>query len=373
MRTYDHDEAIRLLVERTDATLASDQPGYPHYADPADGTWRRTPDGFWTGGFWGSLLALAAVATGEERYAAAAEQVAVGLTGRAESDTAFRGFLFHYGALLPHLLTGSGAAAESALAGARGLASAFNGDAGLIPLGSQAEETGDVGAGAANIDAVPGTVALLCWAAERTGETGLAEIARRHAARHVEYCVRDDGSVAQSAAFDERTGELQRRYTHKGLSDDSTWARAQAWAMLGFAQAAHWSGPEFLDPALRVADRWIEWLPDCRVAPWDFAAGVDAPRDTSASAIAAVALLRLADRSTDRPHYRDHAAATVRRLVMDHLTPVTEDDPRPAGILTAGCFDQRRGEATAHELIWGDHFLLESLLRLRGDVATSIP
>ena len=32
-----------------------------------------------------------------------------------------------------------------------------------------------------------------------------------------------------------------------------------------------------------------------------------------------------------------------------------------AGILTQGCFDQTRFEATDNELIWGDYFLFESL------------
>jgi unsaturated chondroitin disaccharide hydrolase len=36
------------------------------------------------------------------------------------------------------------------------------------------------------------------------------------------------GSVCQSASFDQQTGQVVRRYTHKGIGDDSTWTRAQA-------------------------------------------------------------------------------------------------------------------------------------------------
>ncbi|TQM13390.1 glycoside hydrolase family 88 protein [Pseudonocardia kunmingensis] len=354
------DDGVRQMLSRVNATAAEADTGFPHYAETAGGRWTRTPDGFWTGGFWGGLLALSALGSGDRSYAGLAEDVARRLVPRARSDTAFRGFLFFYGAGVAQLTAPSDAARDAALAGARGLAASFHHAAGLIPLGTQAEEAGAVGRGAANIDAVPGTVALLAWAAGELGEPALLDMARRHAQRHVEYCVRSDGSICQSAAFDERDGSLLRRYTHKGRSDDSTWARAQAWAMLGFAQAGRWVSPDFLPTAVTVADWWIENLPADRVALWDFDAGRDEPRDTSATAIAAAALLKLAALLPDRSHYREHAAAMVDMLVAGHLTP--------SGALSGGCFDPTRGVATDSELVWGDYFLLESLLALRGRI-----
>ncbi len=359
------DEASRRMRLRIDETAAEVATGFPNYADTDTGLWTRSADGFWTGGFWGGLLALSAADSGARRYARAADDVAERLTVRASSDTAFRGFLFFYGAGVAHLTGKSDTTRAAALAGAQGLAASFNHDAGLIPLGSQAEESDAVGAGAANIDAVPGTVALLAWAARETDRPELADMARAHAQRHVEYCVREDGSVCQSAAFDEWDGTLLRRYTHKGRSDDSTWARAQAWAMLGFAQATRWVDPEFAGPAKTVADWWIEQLPPDRVAPWDFSAGPDEPRDTSATAIAAAALLKLAALVPGRPRYREHAAAMVDTLTT-FVTPTGAGDHRRPGMLTGGCFDPRRGVATDAELVWGDYFLLESLLALRG-------
>jgi unsaturated chondroitin disaccharide hydrolase len=369
MRRYG--DAVRRMRARIDATAVEDASGFPHYADTGTGRWTRTPDGFWTGGFWGGLLALAAAESGERSYLELAADVAGRLTVRAGSDTAFRGFLFFYGAGVAHLTSGSDAARHAALAGASGLAGSFNASAGLIPLGTQAEEADAVGQGAANIDAVPGTAALLAWAARETDQPGLADMARRHVRRHVEYCVRSDGSVCQSAAFDERDGTLLRRYTHKGRSDDSTWARAQAWAMLGFAQAGRWVSPEFLPSAVTVADWWIEHLPADRVAPWDFDAGPDEPRDTSATAIAAAALLKLAALVPDRPHYREHATAMVDTLMAGFLTPTHGGDRRAPGMLAGGCFDPKRGVATDAELVWGDYFLLESLLALRGVIQTA--
>ncbi len=185
-----------------------------------------------------------------------------------------------------------------------------------------------------------------------------------HARRHVEFCLREDGSVCQSASFDPATGRMLRRYTHKGVRDDSTWARAQAWAVVGYAVMHRWTGErEFLDVAARAADWWLAHAPADRVAFWDF----DDPaipatdRDTSATAIVAAALLKLAALVPDearRRVYRTAAEATVSALVERYL------DAR--GILSHGCYNRRIGLATRHELIWGSYYLFEALSVLAG-------
>ena len=196
-------------------------------------------------------------------------------------------------------------------------------------------------------------------------------MARSHAERHVGLCIREDGSVCQSAAFDPATGALVRRYTHKGVTDDSTWTRAQAWGMLGYAHALRWLGTEFGATATLVADWWVEHLPADGVAYWDF----DAPgtlRDTSGTAIAAASLIKLAAMLPDRAEvYRATAERMVDAMVERHLTPTSTADRRPVGILADGCYNQRIGLATSHELIWGDYFLLESLLGLAGTLDTT--
>src|SRR5262249_56112211 len=122
-----------------------------------------------------------------------------------------------------------------------------------------AEEAADVGHGEANIDTVQGG-ALLVWAGREAGEPTWRQMAISHARRHVEFCIRNDGSVCQSASFDPATGAMLRRYTHKGIRDDSTWARAQAWAIVGYTLMHRWTGERaFLDVAVRT--------PPSRLAP----------------------------------------------------------------------------------------------------------
>jgi unsaturated chondroitin disaccharide hydrolase len=156
---------------------------------------------------------------------------------------------------------------------------------------------------------------------------------------------------------------MLRRYTHKGIRDDSTWARAQAWAIVGYTLMHQWTGErDFRDVALRTADWWLAHAPADRVAFWDFddPAIPNTLRDTSATAIVAASLLKLAvlvggERGRT---YRAAGEATVRALIERHL------DER--GILADGCYNKRIGLATRHELIWGSYYLFEALNVLTG-------
>src|SRR5438105_4062047 len=165
-------QATDALRARIDTTAAEAAVGFPHYADPATGEWTRSPAGDWTGGFWVALLWLAARTTLDQRYATLAEEWVERLRPRISSETVFRGFLFWYGAALGAVLCGSDVAEEIARDAAHAIADQFNPAAQLIPLGNAAEETGDVGRDVANIDAVPGTAALLGWAAGQGGGGG---------------------------------------------------------------------------------------------------------------------------------------------------------------------------------------------------------
>jgi unsaturated chondroitin disaccharide hydrolase len=120
---------------------------------------------------------------------------------------------------------------------------------------------------------------------------------------------------------------------------------------------------ELLDTAERTADWWIDHVPTDRVAYWDFDVepGPGVERDTSATAIALAALLKLAELASDaerRTRYRAEAEATAAALLDGYLTD--------AGILTEGCYNRRIGLATRSELIWGSYYLYEALHVLTG-------
>ncbi|MFQ5897273.1 MAG: glycosyl hydrolase [Candidatus Methylomirabilia bacterium] len=358
-------EALSRMGLRVDGTGQRVQESFPHFADPETGCWTCSPSGDWSGGYWDGMLWLSSTGPGGGRYVKWAEQWTDRLRARIHSETAFRGFLFYYGAALGAILQGDPIAREIALLGAKGLAAMYTPRVGALPLGVKAEEASHVGGGEASVDTVEAS-ALLLWAFRESGDAPLREIALDHAARHIEFCPREDGSVCQSASFDAETGEMLRRYAHKGVTDQGTWARAQAWGMLGWGLAYQWSGQRrFLDVAELTADWWLAHVPEDRVAFWDF----DDPaiprtnRDRSATAIVSASLLKLAtlSQSEDRRRdYRHAAEETARALVAGYLAP--------DGILREGCYNKRTGLATFHELIWGSYYLFEALHGLAGQL-----
>ena len=104
-------------------------------------------------------------------------------------------------------------------------------------------------------------------------------------------------------------------------------------------------------------------MPADRVAFWDFddPAIPNTYRDTSATAIAAASLLKLSALSRDegkRQVWRAAAEATVGALIERHLGE--------EGGLWDGCFNNRIGLATRHELVWGSYYLFEALHVLAG-------
>lgn len=365
-------DTISQMLGRVDASLGDLKGRFPHYRNPDDGRWVTTADGFWTGGFWNGMLWLASTYTGDPHYKDCAARQVAALAFQVRKKTVFKSFLYYYGAAIGAILHQEDLSRIVATEAAVDLLGRYNWRAGLFPLGDEAEESNRVGDNVTSIDSLCATL-LMPWAANVLNLPAASELAKSHTLRVLQMCVQEDGSVIQSARFDPQSGEAQQRFTHKGYSDSSVWARAQAWALLGVAAALqYWPNDEqLLEIASRVAAWWIRHIPEDFVAFWDFndPAIPDIERDTSATAIAATSLLKLAalvSRSREEEQYRSFAKATVESLVDGYLTPVNNADRRPGGMLTQGCFDKRTGLATTHELIWGDYFLFEALGILDG-------
>jgi unsaturated chondroitin disaccharide hydrolase len=346
------ERAARLLRARIATTAAAVGEGFPRHADPPTGEWTTTPDGDWTGGFWVAMCWLSARGAADGHYAEWARRSAERLHLRQPSSPATGGLRAYYGALVGAVVAGDAGARSMALASARDVGSTFDRVVGFCTDGS----------GVTSIATVPG-VALLVWAARESGRPEWQAIAAEHARRHIELCIRPTGAVWPSVAFDPSTGAVIRRYSRKGLHDNSAWARGQAWAILGYTLLHQWTGdPHFRDVAQRAADWWLANSSHDHVAFWDFddPASFNATRDTSASAIVAAALLKLAVLATEtrRAVYRREADGIATALVERFL------DQR--GVLSHGCDDKPQKVATKHELIWGSYYLLEAVEVLAG-------
>jgi unsaturated chondroitin disaccharide hydrolase len=347
LRRTDLDVALNRVLDRTARTAEQVGDRFPLFADPADGQWTSSRRGSWIGGFWVGLCWLRAALLG----GAEPDRARVWtrrLVPRAADDTATRGMTFWYGAGSGHRLTGDLVAAEVAAHGSGAVAAAFEPAHRLVPFGSAFDAPDRPARGPrAVIDPLAGIVALLCGSAPI--REGLAPVACAHATRHVELCLSADGGVHPEVEL--ATGRAKER----------GWARGQAWGMLGFAVAARDLGAEFAEPARRSAAWWQERV-DPAATPHTVLADPTSPVDTSAAAIAAAALLTLADLGgPDSAEHHAAAVSTVENLVQRHL--------RDDGVLGDGCYDHTAGVAFAHELMWGTYFLAATLAVCSGKVS----
>src|SRR5260370_30255031 len=238
---------------------------------------------------------------------------------------------------------------------------------------------------------------ILWWASEQTGDPKWRELGLKHAVKTAEWFIRPDGSVVQSVHYNpgdgrqhvEMRGGTQRnivfdlpnttlpgallfKHPHQGFAAGTTWSRGAAWALYGFSKAydaPH--DPRMLATAEKIADYVISELPDDGVPWYDFDdEGVHfRNRDTSAAAIIAGGLLNLSRQVDDNraSRYRQQSRHISQSLIDRYLSPVSSGDSSPVGILRHGCGTRPQDGL----LIYGQYFLLDTLLALEDDAKKS--
>lgn len=214
-------------------------------------------------------------------------------------------------------------------------------------------------------------VGIIFYAALETGDDRLMDVAMRHTLTSRRVLVRGDGSTAHEGLFDLETGEFLRQSTHQGYRGDSCWSRGLAWALYGFGTCYHYTrDPRFLQTAQACADFFILHTPADGVAPWDYDAPEESRKqvDTSASAIAASGLLRLA-RLTPDPVKGAYYEAVARHVLTSLCAKYAAfDDPEWEGILKGGVYHIHKGLGVNESVMWGEHFFVEALDTALGPV-----
>ena len=166
---------------------------------------------------------------------------------------------------------------------------------------------------------------LLTRASELSGDPRFREMAVAHAETTLKNHFRKDHSSYHVVSYDTLSGRPHLHITKQGYSDSSAWARGQAWALYGFSMMYRETGEErYLQQAELIADFLLRHprLPEDMVPYWDFdAPGIpDAPRDASAAAVMASALVELSQ-AAQNPEaarkYREAAQMQIRSLAAD--------------------------------------------------------
>ncbi|WP_290208595.1 glycoside hydrolase family 88 protein [Bacteroides acidifaciens] len=207
---------------------------------------------------------------------------------------------------------------------------------------------------------------MFFWAAKNGGNPYLYDIAVSHADKTMKCQFRPDYTSYHVAVYDTITGDLIKGVTHQGYADSTMWARGQAWGVYGYTVVyRETKDPKYLDFAQKVTDVYLERLPEDKVPYWDFnAPGIpDAPRDASAAAVVASALLEL---STYLPNgtgkrYKDAAVEMLASLNSDSYQ---SGKSKPSFLLHSVGHWPAHSEIDA-SIIYADYYYIEALLRLK--------
>lgn len=321
----------------------------------------------WTTGFWTGMLWLAYEITGSGKYRNAAETQVESfrqrLDNRIDVDTHDLGFLYTLSCVAAYKLTGSESARETALQAADLLMNRYFEKAGII------QAHGDLNdpmlRGRIIIDCLM-NLPLLYWASEMTGKARYRNAARNHAYRSLSCQVRADASTHHTYYFDTETGSALYGETLQGASDQSCWARGQAWGIYGsMLSYAYLKEQYFIDKARELADYFLLHCPADHVAYWDliYTDGSGEPRDSSASAIAVCGLMELVKWLPEgdvKRHYNRAAEQMLTSLIENYATI---RHPASNALLLHGTYFKQRGWGVDEGLLFGDYFYLEALVR----------
>jgi len=211
---------------------------------------------------------------------------------------------------------------------------------------------------------------MLEWSAKTFDDTTYSHVAETHANTTMKHHFRDDYSSYHVVSYDTITGEVEKKNTAQGYSDDSAWARGQGWGLYGYTMMYRETGDDaYLKLAEGIADFILNHpnLPADKIPYWDFNAPniPDARRDASAGAIICSALIELSDYvpKEKAAQYLEVAKTQLRSL----SSPAYQARLGENGnfILKHSVGHMPNGTEVDVPLTYADYYYVEALMRMK--------
>nr|WP_027641648.1 glycoside hydrolase family 88 protein [Enterocloster clostridioformis] len=325
----------------------------------------------WTDGFWTGLLWLCYEYTGDDAFKELALKNVGSFLNRVEKrielDHHDLGFLYSLSCVAGYKLTGSAEGRKAGLLAADKLMERFQEKGGFI------QAWGELGARdnyRLIIDCLL-NIPLLHWASLETGNPVYRNAAVRHYEAACNNVIRDDASAYHTFYFDPETGEPLKGVTRQGYSDDSAWARGQAWGIYGIPLNYRYvKDVSAFNLFKGMTNYFLNRLPEDEVCYWDliFTDGSEQSRDSSAAAIGVCGihemLKYLPEVESDKDTYR-HAMHCILRTLMERYTAPEIKAGNP--VLLHGVYSWHSGKGVDEGNIWGDYYYMEALTRFYKD------
>lgn len=199
-----------------------------------------------------------------------------------------------------------------------------------------------------------------------TKDTVYKNIAIAHANTTMQNHFRPDGSSFHVVDYNPETGEVSSKITAQGYADNSAWARGQAWALYGYTMCYRYTkDKKYLDFAEKIAGFILKHpnYPSDGVPYWDFNAPKtpNEPRDASAGAITASALIELSDYTNNK--YLKNAELIINSLASDAYTAKNGTNGNFVLMHSVGSIPH--GNEIDVPLNYADYYYIEALNRLK--------
>lgn len=340
-----------------------------------DNNYLACENNHWTSGFWPGSIWLAYENTKDEAFKSSGlvqvESFHHRIINKVEIDHHDLGFLYTPACVSAWKLTQSELAKSSAILAADALIARYHEKGGFIQAWGSMHEKENY---RFIIDCLM-NLPLLYWASDVTGDEKYRHIASIHCNTTLNNIIREDGSTYHTFFMDPETGEPARGSACQGYSDESAWARGQAWGIYGFALAyKHEKDEKYLRAFETVTEYFFAHLPEDLVPYWDlsFVSGTDEPRDTSSASIAVCGLLEMAQLvdQEQAAFYRSIAEKVLRSVVVNYAV---KDVSESNGLVLHGTYSKKTPFNTCTQegvdecVSWGDYFYMEALTRLNKD------
>jgi len=220
---------------------------------------------------------------------------------------------------------------------------------------------------------------LMFEASKLSGNQKYRDIALQHAETTMKNHYRDDYSCYHVVDYDTITGDVLDRATCQGFTDESSWARGQAWGFYGYVLCYRYTKDQkYLDFAENIASYilnhpnmpedlvplWDYNVPDAGLTPeWEYNSAdyQTIPRDASAAAITCSALYELAEYSLESDDYIEAADKMIESLLSQAYMADTTNNKY--FILDHSVGSIPHGAEIDVPLVYADYYLLEAIYR----------
>lgn len=334
----------------------------PRSIDP-DGSIRLVPSRDWTSGFFPGELWYMYEFTGEKFWKEKSEELTQLIAQEQwNGKTHDMGFKMYCSFGNGFRLTNDEQYKKILIQSAQTLATRYNEKIGCIRSWDHSTEKWDCPVIIDNML----NLEMLFWATRITGDSSYYKIAVNHAKTTLKNHFRTDYSTYHVVDYDTITGKVIKKTTAQGYSDNSAWARGQAWGLYGYTMCyRETKKPEFLEQAKHIANYIFTHpnLPKDLIPYWDFNAPniPNEPRDVSAATVIASALYELAQYDQlNSKTYLDRANTILKNITLNYRSKLGLN----RGFLLLSSTGAKPSNLEVDvPIVYADYYFLEALLR----------